>query len=215
LILAASPVWAANGNIGLFFDEGAALCQYTIPCNGQARIYVYALLQGATQYGITGVEYRVTASGSTAAYLISETFNPTATSVGSGAFPPQLGINLAWATCQVGDGTKILLETVDILNLGCATAELELGVVKHGSAATFYQCPLFTTCDQLFTKYCVGYNTPGTPAPNCFYQAGPNTQEPAQCTRSGRAYVNPGSTRNCTVAVAPVSWSAVKGLYNN
>jgi hypothetical protein len=220
-VLAASPLWAANGNIGLFFDESAALCQQTIPEGTSARLYVYALLQGASGSGLTGAEYKIQIGPNNNAdpgWFFTEAFDPIATTIGSGACTPldnlPRGINVAWPTCQVGDGTKVLIETVDILNAFGGTAELQLKVVVHDTRSNpAFRCPLFTMCNApVYTVMCLGSNlTPcadGEP-PN------PTTNTRATCSTSGEAYVNPGPTRNCTVAVAPTSWSAVKGLYNN
>ena len=212
LVLAASPVLAANGNIGLFFDEGAAICQMAVPCGAPAvRLYVYGLLQGASQFGITGAEYRVTASNNGVGWAFFETIQAPV-SLGGGAFPPNGGLNIAWPECQVGDGTKLLLEYVDILNLGdCSGAERTLRVEKHFTASNaFFQCPLFTMCDAPFyTKFCLGSNlklcrNPEPPNPN-----------DATCSTSGEAFLNPGPTRNCTVAVQDASWSTIKDLYRD
>ena len=216
LSLAASPAMAANGNILITFDQAGALCQQTVGCGGFATAYVYALLQGASGSGITGAEYRIDVGNDGNAdpgWLFSETFDPSATTIGAGAITPvdpaSRGINVAWGTCQTGDGTKVLLETIQILNMGCSTDELRLKVVKHSSASNqFFQCPLFTLCDDPFyTKVCLGSNVtvcrnPEPPFPNN-----------AACSTSGEAFLNPGPSRNCTVGVSAKTWSQVKNLY--
>jgi hypothetical protein len=114
---------------------------------------------------------------------------------------------VSWADCQTGDGSKVLIETVDIFNGGCDANELALKVVKHDVPSNqFYQCPLFVLCDApTYTKVCLGSNitacrNPEPPFPNN-----------AQCSTSGEAFVN--GSRNCTVAVTPTNWSSVKALY--
>ncbi len=211
-----SPSFAANGNIGMFFDTGAAICQSAAPCGTPVTMYVYALLQGASGIGLTGAEYKIqigTNNSPDPGWFFSESFDPSATVVGAGALNPPdnglRGVNVAWPSCQVGDGTKVLIETVSILN-SCSTAELALKVVKHDSASNqFFQCPLFTLCDSpVFTKVCLGSNqtlcrNPEPPNPNN-----------ATCSTSGEAYLNPGPTRNCTVAVNDATWSTVKSMYS-
>jgi hypothetical protein len=218
-VLAAAPCWAANGNINIFFDQAGALCQAAVPCGSPVRMYVYAMLQGASQSGITGAEYKVRVGANDnadGAYLFNETFDPSATVVGSGAFnpvdPTPRGVNVAWAACQLGDGTKVLIETVDVLNLDCQnTGELSLTVVKHDVTSNqFFQCPLFSLCDApVYTKVCLGSNqtlcrNPEPPFPNN-----------ATCSTSGQAYINPGPSRHCTVGVAPTTWSGMKSLYSS
>jgi len=217
LVVAAAPTWAANGNIGMFFDTGAALCQAAVPCGSPVTMYVYGLLQGASITGITGAEYKIqigTNNNPDPGWFFGESFDPAATVVGSGAMTPVdnglRGVNVAWPTCQMGDGTKVLIETVMILNM-CDPAELALKVVKHDAATNqFFQCPLFALCDEpVFTKVCLGSNlalcrNPEPPNPNN-----------ATCSTSGQAYLNPGPTRNCTVGVETTSWSSVKGLYQD
>jgi hypothetical protein len=189
LVLAASPVMAANGNIGLYFDQ-------------------------------TGAEYKVQVGPNNNAdpgWFFNETFDPAATTVGSGAFTPvdnaARGINVAWPACQHGDGVKVLIETVDVLNGNCSTAELQLKVVKHDSSSNqFFQCPLFVLCDDpTFTKVCVGYGVVN----NCRNPEPPFPNN-AQCSTSGVAYINPVPNRNCAIiGVQPTSWSTMKGLYRN
>lgn len=218
LVLASAPSWAANGNIGLFFDQAGAVCQQAVPCGGQARLYVYALLEGASQFGITGAEYKVQVgpnSNPDPGWLFNETFDPNAATIGSGAFNPvdnsARGINVSWAECQTGDGYKVLIETVDIFNATspCNTDELALKVVKHDTASNqFFQCPLFVLCDApVYTKVCLGSNIVACRNPE------PPNADNAFCSTSGEAFVN--GSRNCTVAVQPTSWSAMKDLYRN
>ena len=216
LLLAAVSAWGANGNIGLFFDAGAATCQTPIACQGQVRMYVYALLQGASGIGMTGAEYSIAIGLTTAAdplYFMLETFDPLATTSGTGGVnppdPAPRGINVAWPSCQLGDGTKVLIETIDILNAGCDPAEVRLRVVKHAvSSNQFFQCPLFTLCDDpTFTKVCLGSNLSSCKNPE------PPFPPNATCSTSGEAFIQ--GSRNCTVGVTPSNWSSVKELYRN
>jgi hypothetical protein len=223
LALAPTASRASNGNVGLFFDAEATRCTQHVPCfNGPVRLYVYALLEGASQLGITGAEYKVAVGADNlpdSGWLFAETFDPNATTIGSGAFNPgdtnppgtaPRGINVAWDGCQLGDGFKVLIETVDILNLNnCGPAELYLTVVKHDTPSNqFFQCPLFVLCDDpTYTKVCLGSNITACRNPE------PPFPMNASCSTSGQAIINPFQFHNCTVGVATTSWSAMKGLY--
>jgi len=202
----ASPVFASHGgDIGIFFDADATQCRVTIGCNATARAYVFALLQGASAGGITGAEYKVNIGFDGGAdpgwAFFNETFAADIVSIGS-AFNPQdptnyygnpRGVNAAWPTCQTGDISRVLIETVEITNLGCSASELILHVSTHDrpSNQAFY-CPLFTLCDgPIYTKYCLGTGS-----------------------SSGVAYVNATPGRGpCTVSAAVNTWGRVKEMY--
>lgn len=219
LALAASPSLAVNGNIGIYFDVDAALCQGEVPMGPPVRMYVYAFLQGGSLGGITGAEYKCQQGPSNAidpqGYMFMETFDPTATILGTGAFsnpdPGGRGVNVAWPSCQVGDGTKVLLEYVDVLNPLGSTAEMLLKIVRSDTYTNqFFKCPLFVLCDEpVFTKVCVGYGVVAC------QQDPPPTPPPytSQCSTSGIAYINPIPGRDCRVGVSPATWSSVKSLY--
>lgn len=207
----AGPTLAANGNIGIYFDTDAALCQGAIPCGQPGTMYVYGLLQGASGLGITGAEFGITPSSANlwTEYFFNEILPPGAAGIGSAFGGAATGINIVWPSCQVGDGAKVLLMTVQVLNIGCTATEYKMTVAKKASASNqFFQCPLFTLCDDpIFTKVCLGSNlttcrNPEPPFPNN-----------ATCSTSGTAFLNPGPTRSCTVAVANGTWSSMKGLY--
>lgn len=214
LLAVASPAWAANGNIGLFFDPGASLCNGNIPCGYISTLYVFALLQGSSQFGITGAEYKVQTGANSSpdpGWMFMETFDPTATVIGTGAFNPvdgsARGVNVSWASCQIGDGTKVLIETVDILNAGCLPGELLLKVIRHDTYSNeYFQCPLFVMCDApVYTMTCLGSNL------KVCQNRNPPFAYNSTCSTSGEAYIN--SSRNCTVGVEPRSWAGVKELY--
>lgn len=217
LLVAASPSLAANGNIGIFADTGLATCQASVPCDGSITLYVYALLQGASQAGISGAEYKVQIGLDTDVddLLFAEVFDVTATTIGTGAFNPpdvtERGINLAYAECNVGDGTKVLLETVTVFDMGGCGTETRLTVVKHDNQSNdFFLCPLFTLCDApAFSKVCLGSNIVLCQNPN------PPFANDSRCSTSGEFVLNPLPGSDCTVAVEETTWSKVKGLYAN
>jgi hypothetical protein len=217
LLLPALPCSAANGNIGIFADPHAATCMATVPCMGTLKLWVYALLEGSSAGGITGAEYSIDVGSSAPdpLWFFSETFNASATVVGTGALNPgdalSRGVNLAWAQCQPGGPVPfVLLETVTALSFDCAQSKLILTVVKHDVASNqFFQCPLFVLCDDpVYTKVCIGSNlttcrNPEPPFPNN-----------ATCSTSGQFILNPviGVDR-CKVGVETATWSTMKELY--
>ncbi len=226
----ALPAWAADGNIGLYFDANLGSCQMNIPCHCLGRLYVYGRLEGASAGGITGAEYKIAVgpnSNADPGWLFSETFDPGATVIGAGALnaadPLGRGVDVAWPACQTGGGigVAVLIETVEIFNLDCPSGDMRLQVVKHDAPSNpFFQCPLVVLCDApVFTKVCVGSNltvcrNPEPPFPNN-----------ATCSTSGEGWINREHPlccthclpvfANCTIAVQSKAWSAVKSLYRD
>jgi hypothetical protein len=231
-LLVAARSEAQNGNILLFFevDGQQTFCwNADVPCGCRIRMGVWALLQGQSAGGITGVEYRIEIGPNILpdpGWVFSETFNPGLTVLGTGALNPgdtnPRGVTAAWSSCQTGTNGMILIETVDILNMGCSAAELPLRVARADPASNpIFQCPLFVLCDApVYTKVCLGSNIT-----TCM-----NPQPPfpmnAMCSTSGEAFLNrvwPPSGPNecsvasndCPIAAQPESWSGVKALYRD
>lgn len=211
---------ASDGQILPLFGEDCDI-QMGPLCNTQ--MYVYGLLQGASIAGLTGAEYSIEFSPASLRgnFLFTENYVPGALVLGTGAIPPvnqARGVNIAFASCQTGDGYRVLLETVDVLRLDFGLPqEITLKVVKHDRPSSqFFQCPLFTVCDApVYTKVCVGSNLTTCPNPE------PPFPNNATCSTSGQAWINgrqcclscePGPV-HCTVAAAPAAWSRVKALY--
>jgi hypothetical protein len=228
LLLAPVSARSADGHIRLFFDPNQ--CRGEIPCGESRNLYVYAELEGATAGGITGLEFGMQIGNDSAAdpgWSFYEEFSPGITvTLGSGAFGPgdQLvitprrnrgrGVNLAWGECQGGINGLVLLETVQITNVGCTGAELRVITTGHDLPSNqFFLCPLAVLCDApAFSKVCLGSTV--TP---CINPEGPRG-DPALCSLSGEAVVNPAANSQspCRVtAVTPSSWSGVKGLYRD
>ena len=214
--------WPSDGEITLFFEKGGFKCTDEIPCAGSGVVYVFAILEGASTGGITGVEYGLEIgvdSNADPGWIFAETFAPGATvALGNGFNPPDTyagipernrlrGVNIAYSSCQTGDGRMILLETVEVRNTQCTPGALPLLVASHDRESNRrFLCPLFTLCDgPTFTKVCLGTNV---------HPCGVD----AQCSTSGRAIINPepGQTAPCpAVAVTVQTWSLVKTLYRD
>lgn len=215
-----TPVCAVDGQIALLFGED---CDIQLGPLCSTRMYVYGMLLGASGPGLTGAEYSIefTPVNLRGNFLFTETYVPGALVLGAGAIPPvkqARGVNIAFASCQTGDASRVLLETIDVLRLDFGLPqEISLKVVKHDRPSSqFFQCPLFTVCDApVYTKVCVGSNLTTCPNPE------PPFPNNATCSTSGQAWINgrqcclscePGPV-NCTVAAAPTAWSRVKALY--
>lgn len=229
VLAAATAAVASDGQIRLQFQPD--VCQSVIPCGETRTLYVYAALEGATANGITGVEYSLRLGPDGAAdpgWIFVETFVPGALAVGQGAcYPPdQLaitprvnigrGINVAWPTCQRGsdDDDLLLIETIEVTNSGCGSGELRLLVDRHDIPRnSFFRCPLAVLCNgPVYTKVCLGNNVTA-----CTNPEGPQG-DPAFCSTSGEAVINPlaNSESPCRVTpVQPSTWTQVKGLYRN
>jgi len=226
-IASSSIATASDGNIRIFFEPG--VCQGYIPCNSSRELYIYAVLEGATANGFTGVEYSLhlgVDGSSDPGWGFHETFAPNTVALGSGGFcpPDQLsitprrnigrGINVAWSECQTGVDGMVLIETVEVTNTGCGDAPLSLVIGSHDVPRnSFFRCPLATLCDgPVYTKVCLGDNVFGCE------NLDRNHSEPTWCSTSGSAVINPtlasGLRSPCLVtAIAPATWGHVKDLY--
>lgn len=230
-LVAAACGWASDGEIGIFFDPAASQCQASIPCGETGTLYFYALLEGSSIGGITGAEYGLRINGDNDAepdWVFQETFAPGTVVLGTGAFLPidatlpwlpdrryrGRGVNVAWPSCQTGDGAKVLLETVQVTNAGCTDQDLVLLVTSHDTPSNqVFQCPLFVLCDgPVYTKVCLGRNLTVCRNPEPPYALN------ATCSTSGSATISatvrpPLPCR--PTAVRTSTWSGVKRLYRD
>jgi len=206
----------------LFFEKSGFKCTEFIPCTSSGVLSVYAILDGASANGISGAEYGVAIGedgNADPGWVFVEDFNSDAAAViGMGFNPPDTfeaipdgnrlrGVNVAFPTCQTGDGHMILLETVEVQNTQCTPGALSLLVVSHDRDSNRrFLCPLFTLCDgPTFTKVCLGDDVRP-----CGVDA--------QCSTSGGAIINPepGQTAPCpAVGVSQDTWTHVKSLYRD
>jgi hypothetical protein len=210
VLLLAPPAPAMNGNLLISFNDYLGPTCTTATCqNPVLRFYVCALLMGASESGITGAEYKLQfgSGGPDTGWMIQETAVPDATVMIGRALDlsgVSSGVDLAWPTCQTGDGHLVVLEVYDAYYLDCQSARrYDLQVVKHDHASNqYFQCPLLVLCDApVYTKVCVGTvrvcQNPEPPFANN-----------AMCSTGQQAWIN-----YCPIAVEPTSWSAVKSIY--
>ena len=216
LVFAAAPSFAVNGNIGIYADQGQAICASPLGFQTNLTLYVYGLLQGGSIGGISGAEYQITQSANVD-WIFAEDFSPATGTGGitsgtgsmSGAAP---GINVAWGNgCQTGPGS-VLLQYINVFDFSGNDAGTSntLRVEAHSTPGNpFFRCPLFTLCDApVYTKVCLGQDLD-----TIFCPFPPNA---FACTRStsGEFFINPVQGFSCTVAVEQKTWTDVKALYN-
>ena len=250
LALACTPVFASNGEIAIVaptaqFGDGdnPKNCDYWVvkhrgntqgngfgSCVVPSVLRIYAVLEGASAGGITGAEYSANLgpdADADAGWTLTEFTNSTATTIVGSAFvppdPAPRGINISWATCQSGDGSRVLLANVVLENTaGCGPSimppSLDFQGAGHSAPSNqFFRCPLFTLCDgPVFTKVCLGTNI--VPCQTLV----PPFPIASKCSTSGSFRINPPQPGKCVSvkadggvanSIANDTWSNVKSLY--
>jgi hypothetical protein len=205
--------YPANGYIGLFGDAAGTNCCITA-VGAPATAFIIAKLEGATQNGITGAEYRIEIAqengSAPTGYFFSYAAAP-GNSVALGDPIDQLpqdatnpsGANIAWATCQPDPvGPQVTLGTLTIINFGAGTPFYARTKQKNPpSNPATGDCPALVLCDApVFTVVCTTVQT----------QNNMNTEGIGFVSK-----VNLACTPNpCgPVAVAENTWSGVKELF--
>jgi hypothetical protein len=181
-----------EGTIAVYLDDAGTQCQAIIG-NPVTTGSVWMSLGGSTAAGITGVEFRIDNSNSSA-YPMN--FTPDPAIVATIGNPFLGGVNLAFPTCQTGTGGRVKLGQITILEQ-THTADVSLTVRQNYTPSNpNFACALAVLCDEpYYTTVCVG----------------------ATNSDHWRAILNPsaGVSGDCQpVAVAPTSWSQLKSLYN-
>jgi hypothetical protein len=97
-----------------------------------------------------------------------------------------IGANIAWPSCQRPGSGMLLLGTISGFSPVPPTQRTLRIMSRNPPTNPNFPCPLVTLCDAEFTKLCV----PG-----------------------GEGFIN--RPIDCPVAVAPATWTQVKGLYTN
>jgi hypothetical protein len=184
----------ANGSIAVYLDGAGTQCQG--PISGLVIGSVWMNLGGATAPGITGAEFRIDNSNSSA-YDVSFSADPGVTiSIGN---PFLGGCNVAFAACQTGTAGRVKLGNIFITEMA-STPDVLLTVRPHytpSNPSPELDCVLATACDApFFTSICVG----------------------AVGSDHWRAVINPTGAiaGDCQpVAVQATSWTTVKALYQH
>lgn len=165
LLFATSPA-AANGMLGVFFDEYGSTCSASVNSGGLITMYVVFLPDGDTRDGISGAEFRVEAQEA-GGYNILAVQNRMSVGLGD-AFAN--GINVA-GPCT--SDLAIPLLSIQIQNVGGGSnAKFVARVREDPSDPQVFPCALVTLCDApAFTKVCVETGkailNPSTSNPDC------------------------------------------------
>lgn len=149
LLTAASPA-AAQGMLGVFFDEYGSTCSASVNSGGVITMHVVFLPDGETRSGITGAEFRIEAQDADG-YNILAVQNRMTIGLGD-AFGS--GINVA-GLCS--SDLAIPLLTVQVQNVGGGTnAKFIARVREDPTDPQLFPCALVTLCDEpIWTKICV------------------------------------------------------------
>ncbi len=151
LLCLAAPAAFAEGLIGIFFDSNGQECSGSAAAGAPVTLYVLLVPSGSTYAGITGVEFRVDASGASN-YLLSNEAQPSgAIKLGSALGG---GCNVAFSTCQTGSVTVL---TFQVMNAGSGSADGTLRITaKTDPSNPNFACPLAVLCDApTYTELCV------------------------------------------------------------
>lgn len=140
--LGGATIGVEQSYVGLYSDvDGTNNC-LTIPAVGVQDAYLVATLAGETSSGILGVELRV--QGLPEGWIGVFTPDPSILVVIGDLF--EEGVAMAYPTCQLGQGGKVVLGVVTIVALTDESARLQVVRRDPPSNPTF-PCPLFFLCD--------------------------------------------------------------------
>lgn len=219
LLLAPSTAGAqpypADGYVGVYFDRAGTQPCGSIPPSVLTTLYILATLNGATQFGITGVELRLEFSRTPGQFVLFTPVPCTCVTIGNfidstACVSDAAGANFAFPICQSADpiagAGRVFLGWITIFDFGPANPYTIETKRRNPSSDPEHLCPLFVLCDSpQFTEVCMTLqeNDPrlGGLEPVAF-----------------RTVVNDPSCSNqpgCVVGVESQAWSAVKRLYRD
>jgi hypothetical protein len=191
VLVAGTSAQAADGSIGVYLDASGTQC--SAPFSGPIVIgSVWMNLDGSTAAGMTGVEFRID-NTNTSAYAVSFSADGGAAAVLGN--PMIGGCNVAFASCQTGTAGRVHLGDLYVTE-NSAAADVVLTVRQHYTPSNdVYACPLATLCDDpVFTAVCLS----------------PSNSD------MWRSVINPTGliAGDCVpVAVAPATWTQVKSIF--
>jgi len=138
-----------SGSVGIYFDAEGTICSGTVEPGVPTKIYVIAKLQGITDCGIAGAEFRF--SGIPESWQVSPVPSPEIISLGN---PLRDGTTLAMS-CQAPENGRVVLYEVEVLATKVET-DVTFKLEPHVNPAGDFGCPLLVLCDwPFFTQVCV------------------------------------------------------------
>jgi hypothetical protein len=177
---------AVAASISLFSDSDCSSCNLTVPAGSTRTLYIKVLTEGLPPYvtGIVGAEFKVT--GLPPGWMTTSTPNPASHVSDGDPFGP-VGTRIAFPQPQ--PGTCILLFTVSLTATTPAN-DVTLQVTSRTPPSD-----------------------PNAPCPNVSPDCTPNPCPfaPNPCVDGGTMFIN--SSKDCTIGVAPATWSAIRVLY--
>lgn len=178
---AASPA-AAGPSLGLFADPNGTSCSIEQAIPGPGVLYILCELGGAAAQGIRAAEIGV--AGWPSDWIANVVPSPAASA--TLWHPLQGGGVILFPDCEAGDGSIVLLYTIEYYALGPPIANHLLVATRNEHRIDpNFRCPLIKVCDDIpEIRLCV----------------------PA----SGAVLNGPG----CTVGIDPTTWTRLKGLYD-
>jgi hypothetical protein len=172
-----------NGSIGIYFDREGTMCTGRITPEETGTVYVIAKTAGMSECGLAGSEFKF--EGIPHSWMTYPVAAPDLLALGD---PFLEGVTMGFRCKRPDDRLTILYEVQVVAS--AVEEDLVFRVANRDPATNpNFSCPLLTLCDKpVFTKVCV---------------------EGLACV------VNSTKPRKChdPVAVSPVTWGHLKGLY--
>lgn len=173
------------GSIGIYFDPEGTQCSGTITPGQPGKLYVVARMEGMSECGVAGAEFRFT--GIPEAWMTNVVPMPDIVAIGD---PLLDGAAVGFHCKRPEDGTSVLYE-IDVA-ASELVEDLQLAVVQRDPPSNpNFSCPQLVLCDRpIFTKVCVaGFE--------CFVNA--TKAVPDRCST--------------LVPVSAISWTRIKSLF--
>ena len=173
------------GSIGVYFDPEGTRCSGKILPDAPGRVYVVARMEGMSECGIAGAEFRFT--GIPDDWIVHAVPNPDIVAIGD---PLADGAAVGFL-CKRPEGGATVLYTIDVV-ANAVVDDLQFQIEPRNPPSNpNFGCPQLVLCDRpIFTKVCVdGFA--------CFINS--TKAVPGRC--------------ELPVAVLERTWSSVKQLF--
>ena len=173
------------GSIGIYFDREGTQCSGTIAPGQPVKVYVVARMEGLSECGIAGAEFRFT--GIPDAWMTHAVPNPEIVALGD---PLLEGTAIGFQCKRPEDGSSVLYEIDVVADEMVNDVQFQIEP-RNPPANPNFACPLLVLCDRpIYTKVCVsGFE--------CFVN--PTKALPDRCA--------------APVAVEDMTWTRVKSLF--
>jgi hypothetical protein len=202
-----------NGYIGIYADPGGQQPCIAAPSQTPTTMYVIAMLGGRTAHGVTGVEFRIKVRYPTG-WTFQWIANPNLTvslgcPVDTNPWNSTLsaGCNLAFAECQGLSTQRVYLGSITATNFSGTASPTDLLIMpKMPASFPTLQAPLFTLCDSpVYTAVAMTLTTP-----ELFHEP---VAFSATLASIASPLCEPCSFHPDVVAVQPITWAGVKGIF--